>query len=90
MDGLGVGDIRTEARGAWLFDRIVTTGSVVLSAVGGSEAWDMASSGVGRAPRGCAGVGTLHPGDRCVGGTAAGRSPVVSSTFSPVTARHRA
>ncbi|MGY2050934.1 IS4 family transposase [Methylobacterium sp. JK268] len=38
MDGLGVGDIRTEARGAWLFDRIVTTGSVVLSTVGGSEA----------------------------------------------------
>ncbi|MCJ2133353.1 hypothetical protein MKK69_04630 [Methylobacterium sp. J-026] len=38
MEGLGVGDIRTEARGAWLFDRIVTTGSVVLSTVGGSEA----------------------------------------------------
>ena len=38
MEGLGVGDIRTEAREAWLFDRIVTTGSVVLSAVGGSEA----------------------------------------------------
>ncbi|CAA2100890.1 hypothetical protein MBUL_00899 [Methylobacterium bullatum] len=38
MDGLGIGDVRTEARGAWLFERIVATGSVVLSAVGGSEA----------------------------------------------------
>jgi hypothetical protein len=38
MDGLGAGDIRTAARGAWLFERIVTTGSVVLSAVGGDEA----------------------------------------------------
>ncbi|MCJ2096941.1 IS4 family transposase [Methylobacterium sp. J-072] len=38
MEGLGVGDIRTEARGAWLFERIVTTGSVVLSEIGGGEA----------------------------------------------------
>ncbi|TXM73238.1 IS4 family transposase [Methylobacterium sp. WL69] len=38
MEGLGPGDVRTEARGAWLFERIVSTGSVVLSAVGGSEA----------------------------------------------------
>ncbi|SFV06242.1 Transposase DDE domain-containing protein [Methylobacterium sp. 174MFSha1.1] len=38
MRGLGSGDVRTEARGAWLFERIVTTGSVVLSTVGGSEA----------------------------------------------------
>ena len=38
MRGLGSGDVRTEARGAWLFERIVSTGSVVLSTVGGSEA----------------------------------------------------
>ncbi|MET7243361.1 IS4 family transposase, partial [Methylobacterium sp. EM32] len=38
MRGFGSGDVRTEARGAWLFERIVTTGSVVLSSVGGSEA----------------------------------------------------
>jgi hypothetical protein len=30
--------VRTRARGAWLFDRIVTTGSVVLSEIGGGEA----------------------------------------------------
>lgn len=38
MDGFGVGDVRTRARSAWLFGRIVTTGSVVLSEIGGGEA----------------------------------------------------
>ena len=36
-DGSGVGDIRTAASGAWLFERIVTTGRLVLNAAGGSK-----------------------------------------------------
>ena len=38
MDGFGTGNVATQARGAWLFDRIVTTGSVVLRTVGGDHA----------------------------------------------------
>ena len=44
MRGLGSGDGRTEARGAWLFEWIVPTGSVVRGTVGGSEAGPAAAA----------------------------------------------
>jgi hypothetical protein len=35
-EGIGVfGDVRRAERGAWLFERIVATGSLVLRTVGG-------------------------------------------------------
>jgi hypothetical protein len=37
------GDVRREERGAWLFDRIVSTGSLVLRKVGGDRAGEMAA-----------------------------------------------
>ncbi|MGH7017187.1 MAG: IS4 family transposase [Caulobacteraceae bacterium] len=37
------GDIRTAARGAWLFERIVETGSVVLRDLGGDRAGEVAA-----------------------------------------------
>jgi hypothetical protein len=37
------GDIRTAARGAWLFERIVETGSLVLRDLGGDRAGEMAA-----------------------------------------------
>jgi hypothetical protein len=51
MRGFGPGDVRTEARGRWLFDRIVSTGSVVLSTVGGSEAGTAAAHRYLSSPR---------------------------------------
>ncbi|WP_243969429.1 hypothetical protein [Methylobacterium sp. J-072] len=38
MDGFGGGNVLTPVRSAWLFERIVETGSVVLSCVGGDHA----------------------------------------------------
>ena len=38
MGEFGGGNALTQARGAWLFERIVETGSVVLSVVGGDHA----------------------------------------------------
>lgn len=38
MSGFGGGNALTQARGSWLFERIVETGSVVLSVVGGDHA----------------------------------------------------
>jgi hypothetical protein len=43
MDGLAVGDVRSEARGAWLFDRIVATGSLVLRRATGTRAGEVAA-----------------------------------------------
>ncbi len=43
MDRLGPGDIRTSARGAWLFDRIVSLGTLVLKDLGGGRAGEMAA-----------------------------------------------
>ena len=42
MNGLAVGDIRTARRGAWLFERIVATGSLVLRRLGETRAGEMA------------------------------------------------
>jgi hypothetical protein len=39
----GFGDIRRAERGAWLFDRIVATGSLVLRQVGGTRAGEIAA-----------------------------------------------
>src|ERR1700757_4599867 len=42
--GIGeFGDVRRAERGAWLFDRIVATGSLVLRKVGGDRAGEMAA-----------------------------------------------
>lgn len=41
MAGFGAGDVRTAARGAWLFDQIVATGSLVLRELGGDRAGEM-------------------------------------------------
>ena len=42
MSDFSVMDPRTAARGAWLFDRIVATGSVVLRELGGTRAGEVA------------------------------------------------
>src|SRR5260221_6675269 len=39
----GAGDVRTSARGAWLFEQIVTLGTVVLKDLGGDRAGEMAA-----------------------------------------------
>lgn len=41
MDGFGPGDVRTAARGAWLFEQIVASGSLVLRELGGDRAGEM-------------------------------------------------
>jgi hypothetical protein len=43
MQGLGIGDVRTAARGAWFFDRIVATGSVVVRRLGEGRAEEIAA-----------------------------------------------
>jgi DDE family transposase len=43
MDRLGAGDIRTSARGAWLFEQIVSLGTVVLKDLGVDRAGEMAA-----------------------------------------------
>jgi hypothetical protein len=44
LEGIGeFGDVRRAERGAWLFDRIVATGSLVLRKVGGDRAGEMAA-----------------------------------------------
>jgi hypothetical protein len=43
MDGLAAGDIRVAARGAWLFERILQTGSLVLRELGVTRAGEMAA-----------------------------------------------
>jgi hypothetical protein len=43
MAGFGIGDVRVAARGAWLLERIVATGSVVLREVGETRAGEMAA-----------------------------------------------
>jgi hypothetical protein len=39
---MGIGDVRVAARGDWLIERIVATGSLVLRKVGGTRAGEMA------------------------------------------------
>jgi len=39
----GSGDVRTSARGAWLFDQIVSLGTLVLKDLGGDRAGEMAA-----------------------------------------------
>lgn len=41
MDRLAVGDVRTAARGAWLFEQIVSMGTVVLKDLGGGRTGEM-------------------------------------------------
>jgi len=43
MDWFGPGDRRTSARGAWLFEQIVSLGTVVLKDLGGGRAGEMAA-----------------------------------------------
>lgn len=43
MDLFGPGDVRTSARGAWLFDQIVSLGTLVLKDLGGGRAGEMAA-----------------------------------------------
>jgi hypothetical protein len=44
VEGIGeFGDVRRAERGAWLFDRIVATGSLVLRKVGGDRAGEIAA-----------------------------------------------
>jgi len=44
LEGIGeFGDVRRAERGAWLFDRIVATGSLALRKVGGDRAGEMAA-----------------------------------------------
>jgi hypothetical protein len=43
MDWFGPGDARTSARGAWLFDQIVSLGTLVLKDLGGGRAGEMAA-----------------------------------------------
>jgi len=43
MDMFGPGDARTSARGAWLFDQIVSLGTVVVKDLGGGRAGEIAA-----------------------------------------------
>ena len=43
MEGFGPGDARTSARGAWLFEQMVSLGTVVLKDLGGGRAGEMAA-----------------------------------------------
>ena len=43
MYGFGVGDVRTSARGAWLFEQMVSLGTVVLKDLGGGRAGEIAA-----------------------------------------------
>ena len=43
MDRFGPGDSRTSARGAWLFEQIVSLGTVVLKDLGGDRAGEVAA-----------------------------------------------
>jgi hypothetical protein len=43
MDLLGRGDVRRAARGAWLFDQIVSLGTLVLKDLGGGRAGEVAA-----------------------------------------------
>ena len=43
MDWFGPGDARTSARGAWLFDQIVSLGTLVLKDLGGGRAGEIAA-----------------------------------------------
>lgn len=43
MNGFGPGDARTSARGAWLFEQIVSLGTLVLKDLGGGRAGEMAA-----------------------------------------------
>lgn len=43
MDRFGPGDVRTSARGAWLFDQIVSLGTVVLKDLGRGRAGEIAA-----------------------------------------------
>jgi Transposase DDE domain len=65
------GDVRRAERGAWLFERIVATGSVVLRTVGGTRAGEIAAHRFLASPRVSAAeiVATLgqRTGERCRG-----------------------
>ena len=67
----GFGDVRRGERGAWLFDRIVATGSLVLRTVGGNRAGEIARTGFSNSPRVSAAeiIETLgrRTGERCCG-----------------------
>ena len=71
-EGIGVfGDVRRAERGAWLFERIVATGSLVLRTVGGNRAGEIAAHRFLDSPRVSAAkiIGTLgrRTGERCRG-----------------------
>jgi hypothetical protein len=72
LEGIGgFGDVRRAERGAWLFDRIVATGSLVLRKVGGDRAGEMAAHRFVDSPAVTAGeiIETLgtRTGERCQG-----------------------
>jgi len=65
------GDVRRAERGAWLFERIVATGSVVLRRVGGTRAGEIAAHRFLDSPQVSAAeiIATLgqRTGERCRG-----------------------
>jgi hypothetical protein len=72
LEGIGeFGDVRRAERGAWLFDRIVASGSLVLRKVGGDRAGEMAAHRFVDSPAVTAGeiIETLgtRTGERCQG-----------------------
>jgi hypothetical protein len=71
-EGIGeFGDVRRAERGAWLFERIVCTGSLVVRKVGGDRAGEMAAHRflASRAVTAIEIIETLgmRPGERCQG-----------------------
>lgn len=71
-EGIGVfGDVRRAERGAWLFERIVATGSLVSRTVDGNRAGEIAAHRFLDSPRVSAAemIGTLgrRTGERCRG-----------------------
>ena len=72
-EGIGVfGDVRRAGRGAWLFDRIVATGSLVLRTVGGNRAGEIAAHRFLDSPRVSA-VEIIETLGRCTGERCRGR-----------------
>lgn len=87
----GFGDVRRAERGAWLFDRIVATGSLVLRRVGGDRAGEIAAHRFLDAPQVTA-DGIIETLARRTGERCRGRRIVVAQDTTEVNfaGRHRA
>lgn len=89
MTEFSSGDIRTAARGAWLFERIVETGSLVLRDLGGDRAGEMAAHRFLSSPY-VSTQGVLTAVSARTGAAAAGRRVVAAQDTTEVNFSGRA